>query len=322
MPRTRIQDGDSPVELDYATAGSPDSPCLLLVAGLGEPRTWWPDRLVSLLVDRGFHVVTFDNRDAGRSTRIEAAGKVSQDTLVRALQGEVDDPPYSLAAMARDARGLLDHLGIDRAHVVGHSLGAIIAQHLGFVSPDRVTSLVLMMSTTGESGVGEPTDGARRTMMSTPPRERDAFVRHWVQQARTIGGSLLEETELRERAVAIFEHGYYPEGVARQFLAILSDGDRTDRLRSIDVPTLVIHGADDPLVDVSGGRAVAEAVPGAELVVLDDVGHELPRRAMEELTGLVAEHVRSAEGAMAGERSSASPQPADRDAAERRRGQG
>ncbi len=274
-----------------------DGPLVLLVSGLGAQLVWWPDAFVDGLVARGLRVVRYDNRDVGRSTWLDGAPGTARDVLAR-LAGDHDTPlAYTLGDMAADAVRLLDALQVARAHVVGASMGGMIAQHLAFSHRDRVASLTSMMSTTGDPAVGRATPAAQQALLTAPPRDDpERFVEVAVRSSRAVASpTLFDEVEARRRILAAYERGYNPEGVARQFLAILADRDRTDRLARVEAPTLVVHGVEDPLIDVSGGRATAAAVPGAELVEVEEMGHDLPAPLVPTLSGLVADHVHRVE---------------------------
>nr|WP_042179420.1 alpha/beta hydrolase [Kibdelosporangium sp. MJ126-NF4]CEL13811.1 Beta-ketoadipate enol-lactone hydrolase [Kibdelosporangium sp. MJ126-NF4]CTQ88179.1 Beta-ketoadipate enol-lactone hydrolase (EC 3.1.1.24) [Kibdelosporangium sp. MJ126-NF4] len=260
------------VRICYETIGDPNGRPLLLVMGLGGPLIWWDDELCGLLADRGFHVIRFDNRDCGRSQPM--TGRTS---LARSLLRQ--PPPYTLADMAGDAAGLLDHLGIASAHVTGVSLGGMIAQTLAIRYPAKVSSLVSVMSTTGGRLVGWPRPRVLPSMLGPAPRDRDAYVEATLAVFRLIGspGFDLDEERMRVRARRTFDRGLNRAGTLRQLAAITSAADRTPWLRRLRVPALVIHGKADPLVHVSGGKATARAIPGAELILVPGMGHDLPR---------------------------------------------
>ncbi|MGY1739967.1 MULTISPECIES: alpha/beta fold hydrolase [unclassified Blastococcus] len=286
VQRTSVGD----VEIAYETFGSPGDTPLVLVMGLATQMLGWPDEFCRSLADRGLYVVRFDNRDIGLSTHLHDAGAPE----VMALLSGSGTAPYSLADMADDTAGLLDALGLDSAHVVGASMGGMIAQSLAIRHPRRVRSLTSIMSTTGESGVGSPAEVALGVLLAPAARTRDEALQRAVDTYRVIGspGFDFDEDALRERAGLSFDRAHDPAGVARQLAAILTTDDRTSHLGEIAVPTLVVHGAQDTLVDVSGGRATAAAIPGAELWVVEGMGHDLPRALWPELvdriSGLVA----------------------------------
>jgi pimeloyl-ACP methyl ester carboxylesterase len=264
------------IEIDYEVLGEDGDPPLLLVMGLGEQLIAWPTDFCLALVDRGFQVVRFDNRDVGRSTCFDDRPVRGEDVLA-AFTGAAVSAPYLLSDMAADAVGLLDHLGIDAAHVVGASMGGMIAQTIAIEHPTRVLSLTSIMSTTGDPAVGQPTPEAAAMLLTPRPTSRDQAIDQGVAARRAIGSpEHFDEAIAREQVAAAYDRRFNPDGFARQMLAILASGDRTERLRALDVATLVIHGDKDALVTPSGGEATAAAVPGAELLVLEGMGHDLP----------------------------------------------
>ncbi|MGY1608585.1 alpha/beta fold hydrolase [Geodermatophilus sp. SYSU D00700] len=275
------------VELAYETFGSPEDTPLLLVMGLATQMIGWPDDFCRMLADRGLYVVRFDNRDIGLSTHLDAAG--APDVLA-VMGGDHSRVAYRLADMAEDTAGLLDALGLDSAHVVGASMGGMIAQSLATRHPDRVRSLTSIMSTTGDPAVGAPAEAALGVLLAPPATDRESAVQRAVDTYRVIGspGFEFDESGLRERAGLSFDRAYNPAGVARQLAAILASPDRTADLARVAVPTLVVHGAEDALVNVSGGRATAAAIPGAELLVVEGMGHDLPREVWPQLVDRIA----------------------------------
>jgi pimeloyl-ACP methyl ester carboxylesterase len=277
------------IELVYEEFGDPGDPTMLLIMGLGVQMLGWDEELCELLAARGFRTVRFDNRDVGRSTKIEGGPKPD---LMAAMMGDTSSASYSLDEMAADCAGLLDHLGVEAAHVVGASQGGMIAQTLAVAQPERVLSLASIMSSTGDRGVGQPHPDAMPVLFSSPPADRDGYAEAVVRVFRAIGspGYDADEEGLRERARASFDRGYHPEGTARQLMAIVVSGDRTDALRALDVPAVVIHGVDDALIDVSGGKATAAAIPGARLELIEGMGHDLPRELWPRFVDLIAEN--------------------------------
>jgi pimeloyl-ACP methyl ester carboxylesterase len=276
------------VALDVHLDGPADGDTVLLVSGLGQQRLAWPPELRDALHGAGFRTVAVDNRDVGRSTVLP--GEVI--ALPRGADGW-PLPPYGLATMAADLVGALDHLAVERAHVVGVSMGGMIAQHLAFGHPERVRTLTSVMSTTGARRVGTPHRRVRWVLTTPPPTDRAAYVTHAVGLAGAIGSpGLVDDVRVRALAAAAWERGVHPQGTARQFLAIRGDGDRTERLATVDAPTLVVHGSEDPLIDVSGGHATADAVPGAQLVLIDGMGHDLPVPLLPQLLDPLLGHLR------------------------------
>jgi pimeloyl-ACP methyl ester carboxylesterase len=260
------------VELCHETFGDTGGRPLLLVMGLGAPMIWWDEEFCESLVAQGFYVIRFDNRDAGRSSRMHGRANLAQAYLLRSA-------PYSLADMAADAVGLLDALGIPAAHVAGASMGGMIAQTLAFRYPSRVLSLTSIMSSTGGRLVGRPSPKAMSMLLGARPQDRAEYVELAVRTFRLIGspGYPFDEARMRERAERTFDRGVHPGGTVRQLAAIMADRDRAPRLRKVRVPALVVHGSRDPLVHVSGGRATARAIPGADLDIVPGMGHDLPR---------------------------------------------
>jgi pimeloyl-ACP methyl ester carboxylesterase len=264
------------IQLSLQTLGDPADPALLLVMGLGAQLIDWPQEFCEQLAGRGFFVIRFDNRDAGLSTSRPEWGVPDVRAIVAGDRATV---PYLLTDLAADTAGLLDALGVRRAHVVGASMGGMIAQQVAIDHPDRVASLCSIMSTTGDRSVGRSTPEAAAVLGAAPAPDRATAVATAVAAARTIGSPRYPapEEELLRRAEAKYDRGYNPLGTLRQYAAIIASPDRTAALHEVTVPTVVIHGADDPLISVTGGQATAAAVPGAELIVLEGMGHDLPR---------------------------------------------
>lgn len=269
------------VELCYQTFGDPDDEPLLLVMGLSGPMTWWDRTFCEQLASAGFHVVRYDNRDTGRSTRV--AAPVRHGQLVRAFTTGRGRTPYTMSDLADDAVALLDHLGLESAHVVGVSMGGMIAQTVAIEHPTRVRSLTSISSTTGRRTVGWQHPSLLPRLVAPRKAGRDAYVENSIAMWAMIGstGYPSDPDALRTRAAETFDRGISASGVLRQMLAILTQADRTPRLRSLRVPALVIHGTADKMVHVSGGRSTAAAIPGAELVTIDGMGHDLPPELFE-----------------------------------------
>jgi pimeloyl-ACP methyl ester carboxylesterase len=268
----------SGIELYYETFGEPDGEPLLFVMGLGAQLHVWDEDFVQAFVDRGFYAIRYDNRDVGLSTKVDGlpAAEVAA-RIMGAFAGTTPEAPYRLPDMAGDAVSLLDHLDIDAAHVIGASMGGMIVQQLAIDHPQRVRSLTSIMSTTGDPDVGAPEPAAVALLLQPPAADRASAIAQSVEGSRAISSPLhFDEDGARRRAETSYDRCFYPEGVSRQLLAILASGSRTAGLGDVRLPALVIHGDADPLVTPSGGRRTAEAIPGAELLVLEDMGHDLP----------------------------------------------
>ncbi len=274
------------IELCHQTFGNPADPPLLLVMGLGAQMILWPEELFTGLAARGRYVIRFDNRDVGLSTKTPGP---PPDVLAlmtrRAAGGEVGpaDVPYTLSDMAADAAGLLDTLGIEQADVVGASMGGMIAQHLAFEHPERVRTVTSIMSTTGHPAVGQASPEAIGALLRPPPASRSEAIAQGMAASKVISGPLWDADDARRRATESYDRMFHPVGPAFQLASIVASGDRTERLGTVRAPFLVIHGRLDPLIDVSGGVATADAVPGAELMLFDDMGHNLPRPLFPQL---------------------------------------
>jgi pimeloyl-ACP methyl ester carboxylesterase len=289
----RAQVGD--IEIAYETFGDPADTPVLLVMGLATQMIGWPDDFCRALVERELFVVRFDNRDIGLSTHLHDAGAPD---IMAVFGGDASSVPYALTDLADDTVGLLDALGLDSAHVVGASMGGMIAQLVAIRYPKRVRSLTSIMSTTGNPTVGAPAEAAMGVLLAPPATDRESAIQRAVDTYRVIGspGFEFDETGLRDRAGLSFDRAYDPAGVARQLAAILTTHDRTADLGEVCVPTLVVHGSHDTLVDVSGGRATAAAIPGSDLLVVDGMGHDLPREMWPEILDRISGLVERAEG--------------------------
>ena len=278
------------VVLDHQRQGDPGAPAVLLITGLGSQRISWPPELLSSLAERGLQVVTLDNRDAGRSTRLVDRPVPRADLIDMARTGR--GLPYRLSDMAEDVAHLADDLRLPSFHVVGASMGGMIAQHLAAWHPTRVDSLCLLMTTAQTPRPDTADDATWQTLLTPPPAERSAFVDHLISAARTLGDPLdVDEGRLRRRAIEHFERGYDPAGYLRQLLATLADDDRSAMVRSLDVRTLVLHGSDDAVIPVHQGQSLAELIPGARLRIIDGMRHELAPRLAPLLADEIAGHV-------------------------------
>jgi pimeloyl-ACP methyl ester carboxylesterase len=274
----------SGIELCFQTFGNASDEPLLLVMGLGGPMIWWDPDFCAMLADAGFFVIRYDNRDTGRSTRISSQ-RVTRGMLVKAFLGRPVQPPYSLRDMAHDGFGLLDHLGIESAHVVGISMGGMIAQTMALAKPERVRSLTSIMSTTGRRTVGWQDPKLFPRLLQPAPTTFEEYVAANAVFWGLIGSPAYpaDPVVLTDRGRDTWERGTNPAGVLRQMLAILTQPDRTRSLRSLRMPTLVIHGLQDRMVHVSGGRATSHAIPGSELLLIQGMGHDLPPQLFTQL---------------------------------------
>ena len=269
------------IDLAYDTFGDPSAPSLLVIHGLGAQMTDWPSGTVEGLVDQGYHVITFDNRDQGESTWFDDSGEPD----VAALLFDPTIPvPYQLSDMAADAAGLLDAVGIDSAHILGMSMGGMIAQQLAIDHPARVRTLTSIMSTPSIA-IGPPTPEALTSLLVPVPEGREAVIEQSVAGSRVISspGFPFDEAGVRQRATAHYDRGHHPVGTLRQMAAILASPDRTSGLVGLDLPALVIHGADDPLVTLPGGEATAAAISGSELWIIEGMGHDLPAALLPDI---------------------------------------
>lgn len=267
------------VDICYQTFGDPADPPLLLIMGLSGPMIWWHHDFCSQLAERGFFVVRFDNRDVGRSTALAGGSVRRVGALAAALRGPRGRPPYTLSDMAADAVALLDQLGVEAAHLTGVSMGGMIAQTVTVEHPSRVLSLVSIMSTTGGRRVGWQDPRLLPLLLRSRGVDKESYVRQSMVVSKMIGSPVYPASveDERELAEATYERGVNPRGVVRQMQAILAQPNRTRLLRQVTVPTLVIHGTADKMVNISGGRATASAIPGAELLIVPGMGHNLPR---------------------------------------------
>jgi pimeloyl-ACP methyl ester carboxylesterase len=282
------------VEIAYQEAGDPSGEPLLLVMGLATQMLGWDERLCAMLAERGFRVVRFDNRDIGHSTKVEAAGVPKRTDM---LLGRRRTAPYLLRDMAADTVGLMDHLGIDSAHVVGASMGGMIAQTMAIDRRERVRSLVSIMSSTGNRLLGLPTWRAFGTLIARPAPSREEAIEHTVKVFRIIGSPAypMDEPRFRELAGASYDRSHSRAGVARQLHAITASGDRTAALERLRLPATVLHGGSDPLVRPRAGRATARAIRDSRLRVFEGMGHDLPRQLWPEFVAEIAATAERAE---------------------------
>lgn len=286
--------GPSRIDVAYERLGDPSAPPVLLIMGLGAQLIGWPEGLCDALVAKGLHVIRFDNRDVGASTHMTSA---PVPNFMAAMAGDYSSASYRLSDMAADTIGLLDKLGIESAHLVGASMGGFIAQTIAIEHPRRVRSLTSIMSTTGDLRVGQPHPEAMQVFAGAPPVTRAEVIERGLFASRILGspGFPPEPEALAERVGRAYDRAYDGVGVVRQAIAVVASGDRTAGLRRIDTPTLVIHGSADKMCDVSGGRATAAAIAGAELVIIDGMGHDLPRPLWPQFATKIAEVVQRGE---------------------------
>jgi len=281
------------ITLCYETFGAEPDPPMLLIMGLGMQMLGWPDDFCRQLAERGFYVIRFDNRDAGRSTHIEGR----PPPVGQLLRRRIDPVLYTLSDMADDAAGLLRELGLEPAHVVGASMGGMIAQTLAAEHPAAVRSLVSIMSNTGSRWSGQPSLAIYRYFLSVAPADREGYIDRTVKVFTAIGSRGLPQDTERHREIAArsWDRGFDPLGSGRQLGAIIASGNRAKSLRAITAPTLVIHGSKDPMVSRSGGVATARAIPGARMVTIQGMGHDLPAAAWPQLVQAISEHAHAAD---------------------------
>ena len=290
MPRARANG----IELEYDTFGRPSDPTLLLIMGFGAPMILWREEFCELLAARGLYVVRFDNRDCGLSTKLDhLAVPPDLESVGRAgLAGEPVPAPYQLSDMAADAVGLLDALRVERAHVAGASMGGMIAQTLALEHPQRVRTLISIFSTIGAADMPPPKPEALEALLSPVATEREAAIERGLAMSRVLGSPGYPFDEADERALLgrMFDRGVWPQGNARQLLAVMAASSRREKLGALRIPTLVIHGLEDPIIPVQAGRDTAAAIPGAELLEIEGMGHDLPRALWSMLVDAIAKH--------------------------------
>jgi pimeloyl-ACP methyl ester carboxylesterase len=288
------------IEIAYDNRGNRDDPAILLIMGLATQMIAWPEEFCDSLAARGFRVVRFDNRDIGQSTKFQAAPPIDLGAVLqRVMAGEKINPPYDLTDMAADTVGLMDRLAIEKAHVVGASMGGMIAQIVAAKYPNRVRSLVSIMSSSGDPGLPQAKPEAMTAIMQARPdgSDRELAIQHGMRIYKAIGSPdfATPDDELRAKVGAAFNRSYYPAGVGRQFAAIVAGGSRVEMLKKLSVPTLVLHGADDPLVPVEAGRHTAAQIPGSTLTVIPGMGHDLATGLIPILVEAIATHCRAAD---------------------------
>jgi pimeloyl-ACP methyl ester carboxylesterase len=278
------------ISLEYESAGPANAETILLIMGLGAQMTAWPRELVDALVAKGYRVLWYDNRDVGLSHKFDEAGPADIGAIMAAMaSGQTPKSAYLLHDMAADAAGLLDALNIDKAHIVGASMGGMIAQMVAANHPEKTLSLTSIMSTTGNRELPPAKPEAMAVLMTPAAETFEGRVENAIRSQKVIGspGYPADEARLREAAIASQKRMYYPAGFTRQMAAIMASGDRREALKSIKAPTTVLHGADDPLVPLEGGKDTAATIPGAELVVIPGMGHDLPLALVEQVANII-----------------------------------
>lgn len=291
MPRARLSSG---IELEYRTTGNPDHPVLLAVNGYTAQLISWPQQYVDQIAAQGLHVVQYDNRDVGLSTKLDGR-KVSPGAVLKAVlsSSELPPVPYTLSDMAADGIGLLDHLGVERAHIVGNSMGGMIVQTMAIEHPTRIASAVSVMSSPGDPRVGSPTPEARDALLAPPPPGRDEYIAASLNAKVWMSKKYYDPEWMQTNAADQYDRCFYPEGATRQLAAIYASGDRSSALAELDLPMLVIHGRDDTLITPEGGERTAALVPGSRFLYLSDMGHDMPRPLWPVLAEAIGGHVRA-----------------------------
>ena len=290
MPRAVANKWETlPIELESDTFGDKMNPALVLIMGFGAQMVAWDEGFAQMLADRGFFVVRFDNRDVGLSTKLDGV-KVDANGVVSAalLEQPLPPVPYTLSDMAQDVVGLLDHLNIDKAHILGASMGGMIAQVFAIEHPQRTASLISVMSMPGEPETMQSTPEAMTALMSIPPSDRAGFIEHSLVYQAFQSKKHRSDAISREKAARDYDRSFYPEGSPRQMAAIYASGRRTEALAALKVRTLVLHGADDTLISPNAAKRTAEIIPGAELVILDDMGHDVPEPLWPQFVDIIA----------------------------------
>lgn len=284
------------INIEFETMGDPSHPTLLWIMGFGAQLTAWNEDFMQLFVEQGFHVVRFDNRDCGLSYKHDGVMVETDKVTMAAVMGDPPPPvPYTLSDMALDAVGVLDHLGVQRAHIIGASMGGMIAQTFAIEHPHRTASLVSIMSVPGDLAYGTPTDEALAGLLAPPPPDRDGYIESAATWAIWGSKKYFDLEEAKMRAGREYDRSFYPEGTHRQLAAIYASGDRSEALTQLSTPTLVIHGTDDTLLTPSGGDRVAELVPGSVLLKVKDMGHDMPQPLWPLFVDAITSHVRRAE---------------------------
>ena len=267
------------IQIAYETFGDPSSPALLLIIGVGCQLIHWQDEFCQQIAESGYHVIRYDNRDSGLSTKIDKlSGPELMGKIKALLSGQTVTTPYTIEDMANDAVGLLDAVNIEKAHICGMSMGGYIAQTFAVMNPSRALSLTSIYSHTGNRQAFPPTREALEASMEPSPDEREPYIAHMLNLYKLLFGTGLPFDDEFHRILAgrLYDRSYCPEGKGRQYLAIMVQNDRTAELGEIEIPSLIIHGDEDPLVPIAGGKATAEAIPDSEFKVIEGMGHAMP----------------------------------------------
>ncbi len=285
MPKAYVNN----IEIEYETIGDSNSKPILLIAGLGSQLLAWSDEICESLADNGFFVIKFDNRDVGLSTKFEDAGIPDMMEINAAYtRGEIPEVPYTLEDMADDAIGVLDALNIDKAHICGASMGGMIAQIISYRHPSRVLSLAVIMSTTGNPELPPSKPEILMQFFAPVPSEREAYIEEMVKRDSLINGTFFyDEAQSRQYRTMEYDRSYYPQGIARQLAAMAVPGNIKPRITSIVVPTIVIHGSEDPFNLIEAGKDIATTIPEAELLILDGMGHSFPSEIIPQIINVI-----------------------------------
>ncbi|MHA1193627.1 MAG: alpha/beta fold hydrolase [Promethearchaeota archaeon] len=288
MPEANVNN----IKIEYETIGDPISKPLLLIAGLGSQLLAWSDEMCENLANRGFFVIRFDNRDVGLSTKFDDAGSPDFMEINTAYaRGEIPEVPYTLEDMADDAIGVLDALNIDKAHICGASMGGMIAQVIAYRHLSRVLSLTVIMSTTGNPDLPQAKPEIMMQFFAPVPSEREAYIEEMVKRDSLIYGTFsYDEVQGRDYRTKEYDRSYYPEGIARQLAAMAVPGNIKPKISAIQTPTLVIHGTEDPFNSIEAGKEIVAAIHGAELLILDGMGHSFPREVIPLIINALVEN--------------------------------
>ena len=294
MAEEKVKIESTGIEIVFERVGDPASIPVFLIMGGGAQLINWPDGFCAELVKHNLYLIRFDNRDVGRSTHFSNA---PVPDFAAVMKGDYSTVSYTLSDMALDTIGLMDELGFESVHIVGASMGGMIAQTIAIEYPSRVRSLISIMSTTGASDVGQTDYAVLSSLGPAPYHNKEGFIHWWVRSMKTLGSAAYpsDDSAMAKLAALCWERDHDPLGMIRQAVAVIKSGDRTERLKILRVPSLVIHGDSDKMIDVSGGRATADAIPDAELYVFEGMGHSFPEALWNKIAALMANHILRAE---------------------------